>query len=186
MNGMDKSIIQKMHIIGSVGSGKTTLARRLSVKLSLPFHELDNVVWKRNKSGDIRRSEEERDSLLEELVHTTSWIIEGAHHSWIEKSLQRADLIILLDSSYRVRTCRIIRRFIRQKVGIERANYRPTFNMLKKMFAGNRSYEYQHRKEINTLLEPFNDKIIILKTNKEITKLVKAELLKFEEKELQD
>lgn len=174
---MDKFVIHKIHIIGSVGSGKTTLAKGLSTKFSLPFHELDNVVWRRNKSGDIRRSEEERDSLLEELVHSKGWIIEGAHHSWIEKSLQRADWIILLDPSYRVRTYRIIRRFIRQKIGAERANYHPTFNMLKKMFVWNKNYENQHRNEIITLLEPYDDKLIILKNNKEIAQLLKSKSL---------
>lgn len=173
---MDKSVIHKIHIIGSVGSGKTTLAKGLSAKLLLPFHELDNVAWKRNKGGDIRRSEEERDLLLEELVHTHSWIIEGAHHSWIEKSLQKADLIILLDPSYRVRTYRILRRFIRQKLGVERANYHPTFHMLKKMFAWNKNYEYQHREEIIALLEPYGEKLVILKNNKEKAQLLKSEL----------
>ncbi|UZN01078.1 hypothetical protein OL548_23305 [Lysinibacillus sp. MHQ-1] len=37
--------------MGSVGSGKTTLARSLSKMLQLSFHELDNVVWIRNQSG---------------------------------------------------------------------------------------------------------------------------------------
>ncbi|WP_051530021.1 shikimate kinase [Anoxybacteroides tepidamans] len=48
---------QKIHIIGSVGSGKTTLARTLSARLHIPFYELDTIVWKRSNSGDIRKSE---------------------------------------------------------------------------------------------------------------------------------
>lgn len=57
---LKKNIPNKIHIIGSVGSGKTTLARELSSKLNIPFYELDNVMWKRYESGDIRRTEEGR------------------------------------------------------------------------------------------------------------------------------
>lgn len=53
---MDSHLPKKIHIIGSVGSGKTTLARTLSSHLNIPFYELDNVVWKRFQSGDVRRS----------------------------------------------------------------------------------------------------------------------------------
>jgi shikimate kinase len=38
--------LKKIHIIGSVGSGKTTLARTLSSHLNIPFYELDNVFGK--------------------------------------------------------------------------------------------------------------------------------------------
>ncbi|WP_440338356.1 shikimate kinase [Lysinibacillus sphaericus] len=41
---MNKKFPSKIHIIGSVGSGKTTLAKELSAKLNIPYYELDNVV----------------------------------------------------------------------------------------------------------------------------------------------
>lgn len=47
MVNLKKNIPNKIHIIGSVGSGKTTLARNLSTTINVPFYELDNVVWKR-------------------------------------------------------------------------------------------------------------------------------------------
>lgn len=53
---------QRIHIIGSVGSGKTTLARELSKTYQIPFYELDNVAWIRKYSGDIRRTDEEKRS----------------------------------------------------------------------------------------------------------------------------
>ncbi|GAY77589.1 hypothetical protein NBRC111894_3143 [Sporolactobacillus inulinus] len=85
----------RIHIIGSVGSGKTTLARRLSKNYNIPYYELDNVVWKRTSSGDLRRSDEERDHYLEQIVRSKRWIIEGAHaHHWVNKSFEAADLII--------------------------------------------------------------------------------------------
>ena len=42
----------KLDIIGSVASGKTTLARELSEKYQIPFYEKDNIIWKRTPNGD--------------------------------------------------------------------------------------------------------------------------------------
>ncbi len=77
---LNGNIPNKIHIIGSVGSGKTTLARNLSRKYNIPYYELDNVVWKRHKSEDIRRSDEERDEYLDNIIRSDRWIIEGAHN----------------------------------------------------------------------------------------------------------
>ncbi|WP_054705170.1 AAA family ATPase [Bacillus sp. JCM 19041] len=42
---------KKIHIIGPVGSGKTTLARKLANLLEIPAYELDNIVWERRQRG---------------------------------------------------------------------------------------------------------------------------------------
>lgn len=66
---------QKIHIIGSVGSGKTTLAKELSAKLNMPYYELDNVVWNRQSSGDIRRTDQQKVDYLNNIFLTDAWII---------------------------------------------------------------------------------------------------------------
>ena len=67
---MNKESPKKIRIIGSVGSGKTTLAKELSLKLNIPYYEIDNVVWIRRKSGDIRRTDEEREEYLNAIIHS--------------------------------------------------------------------------------------------------------------------
>ncbi|TFE26448.1 AAA family ATPase [Cohnella luojiensis] len=159
-------IPNKIHIIGSVGSGKTTLARNLSSKLSIPYYELDNVVWKRHKSGDIRRTDEERDEYLDKIIRSDRWIIEGAHnHIWVFKSFQNADLIIFLDTPYMKRIIRIIKRFFLQKMGFEKANYTPTIKMLIKMFEWNAGFEKQSKPMILNMLRQDDIKFLILKDN---------------------
>ena len=155
----------KIHIIGSVGSGKTTLAKTLSVRLNVPYYELDNVVWKRSKSGDIRRSDEERDAYLMEIIDSDTWIIEGAHHKWVLDGFQKADLIIFLDVDYHKRVVRIVKRFILQKLGMEKSNYRPTIRMFKMMFVWNASFERESKLEILSILRQYQDKLLVLKDN---------------------
>ncbi|MBD0379913.1 AAA family ATPase [Paenibacillus sedimenti] len=163
---MNGNIPNKIHIIGSVGSGKTTLARNLSRKYSIPHYELDNVVWKRHRSEDIRRSDEERDEYLDNIIRSNRWIIEGAHsNDWVFKSFHNAELIIFLDTPYALRIIRIIRRFILQKLGVEKANYTPTINIFMKMFEWNAGFEKNSKPMILNMLRQDNMKSLILKDN---------------------
>jgi adenylate kinase family enzyme len=173
---LENNIPTKIHIIGSVGSGKTTLAKMLSTRLNIPFYELDNVVWRRSKNGDIRRSPEERDERLNNIISSDTWIIEGVHHKWVPHSFQNAELIIFLDTDYSKRTYRIIKRFIFQVFDIEKANYKPTFKMFKKMFAWNAYFEKESKPEIITILSQYNDKLLVLKDNIEINNYIDREL----------
>ncbi|GAQ19860.1 DNA topology modulation protein FlaR [Oceanobacillus picturae] len=84
---------KRIHIVGSVGSGKTTLAREISSKLGIPYYELDNVVWIRDESGDIRRTDQERERCLNSIMQSESWITEGVHTAdWASPCFHLADL----------------------------------------------------------------------------------------------
>lgn len=37
--------MNKIYILGSVASGKTTLAKNLSIKTNIKYYELDNVIF---------------------------------------------------------------------------------------------------------------------------------------------
>ncbi len=165
---------RKIHIIGSVGSGKTTLARKLSAQVGIPYYELDNVVWERGPQGDRRRTEKERDALLQEIIASDNWIIEGVHHTWIMESLRQADQIILLDPPYSQRTYRIIKRFIKQKLHMEKANYKPTFKMFRKMFRWNRYFETISKPEIVELLKPYEEKLYVLEGDKKMPEIMEV------------
>ena len=168
---MKKALPDKIHIIGSVGSGKTTLARKLSKKYNIQYYELDNVVWERHKSGDIRRADEDRDKYLEQIVSTKRWIIEGVHSQhWVGTSFKNADLIIFLDTPYFVRAFRIINRYVRQLIGVESANYTPSFKIFKDMFRWNRAFEKESKPKILKMIQEDKSISIIVKDNLEIDK----------------
>ena len=164
---MVKTAPAKVHIIGSVGSGKTTLAKELSTKLEFPYYELDNVVWMRKENGDSRRTEEEREKLLHRIVQTDKWIIEGVHHDeWVKNSFQQADIIIFLDTNYYIRTYRIMKRFIKQKVGIEKAHYQPSFKIFFKMFQWNKHFEEVGKPDFLKKYQEYQGKVFVVKGKK--------------------
>ncbi|WP_242220034.1 AAA family ATPase [Bacillus cereus group sp. BfR-BA-01380] len=164
---MPSKLPNKIHIIGSVGSGKTTLARTLSSELQIPYYELDNVVWRRSEKGDIRNTPEARDEKLNNIVSSNAWIVEGAHHTWVSQSFQHADTIIFLDVTLSKRIYRITKRYILQLLRLEKANYKPSFNMFLKMFKWTRDFERESKAGILHMLREHGYKLVILKDNRE-------------------
>ncbi|MEA0552906.1 AAA family ATPase [Lysinibacillus irui] len=163
------AIPQKIHIIGSVGSGKTTLAKELAKTYHIPYYELDNVVWIRKESGDSMRTEQERMAYLQSIVQTDSWIIEGIHQEeWVIQSFQQADCIIFLDTPYKIRIFRIIKRFVKQKIGIEKAHYQPTFSIFFKMFRWNKRFELKGKPKFFKQQGDVLDKLLVVQHKKDV------------------
>jgi adenylate kinase family enzyme len=160
---------RKIHIIGSVGSGKTTLAKKLSRQLNIPFYELDNVVRERSPAGDRRRSEAEAKDILGEIQQRNTWIVEGVHNEdWVSGSFERADVIIFLDPSNVVRKWRITKRFARQKFGLEQSHYTPTWEIFFKMFKWNKHFEAVGKPNFFTKYASYKEKVLVVKDSKEV------------------
>ncbi|TQR17492.1 DNA topology modulation protein FlaR [Psychrobacillus vulpis] len=169
----------KIYIVGSVGSGKTTFARRLSKTLDLPHYETDNFVWQRNKGGDIRNSEEMRNELFQKVILQEKWIIEGVHIGWTEAAIEVADNILFLDVPIQKRKWRIIKRYILQLLKLEKANYKPTFIIFKRMFGWNLYFEQHMKPEFLEAFNPHKEKVVYLKTELEMTRWIEQNKSKY-------
>ena len=65
----------KILIIGSVASGKTTLARKLSQQLNIKHYEIDSIVH--DDLNNMKRTHEQQKEIIEKIDTQQSWIIEG-------------------------------------------------------------------------------------------------------------
>ncbi|WP_253701835.1 AAA family ATPase [Bacillus sp. FJAT-27445] len=167
--------MKRIRIIGSVGSGKTTLARKLSEELNIHCYELDNVVWERNLAGDRRRTEEERTECMDTILKSEDWIIEGVHNEeWTVGSFREADIILFLDPAYSIRIYRIIKRFILQKLGREKAHYKVTYGIFLKMFKWNKYFEQNGKPNFFKNYSLYTDKIVVLKNKKQLKEFQKG------------
>lgn len=88
--------MKKIMIIGCCGSGKTTLAKKLSNKLNLPLIYLDKLNWRDNWQNI---SKEEFDDLLWAEVIKPTWIIDGNYERTIPLRLKYCDTVIYMDYS---------------------------------------------------------------------------------------
>ncbi|WP_339322018.1 hypothetical protein [Paenibacillus sp. FSL W8-0194] len=164
----------KIRIIGSCGSGKSYIARECSRRLNIPHYETDNFVWER---GEVQRRfpAETRDALLRLVACSEAWVIEGVHHKWGKESFEHADVIFIITPNRWVRDFRVIRRFLRTRLGLERANYKQSFkNLFEMAWVWNRKFDRVHMEEILEMTEPFKAKRMVVRSNKEILTYIQA------------
>lgn len=103
--------MQRIHILGAAGSGKTTLAEQVAARLGVPWHELDTVAY---EGGFARkRTLDERYASLQIIITQPAWVTEGFYLWWIDDLLQTADAIVWLDLPWFVSMPRIITRHIK-------------------------------------------------------------------------
>ncbi|WP_429349570.1 hypothetical protein [Paraburkholderia sp. Clong3] len=85
---------RRIVVLGSPGSGKTTLSRRLAVALSLPHVNLDDLYW---QPGWRRPPEPAFLASLDAAAAGNAWIIDGNYSRCLASRLARADTVVLLD-----------------------------------------------------------------------------------------
>ncbi|WP_460294061.1 P-loop NTPase family protein [Clostridium tertium] len=157
----------KMVIFGIVASGKTTLSRGLSLKYNIPCYEGDSIAWGGEGEERYKRSDYEQLNRILEIDKKGHWIIEGTYRESQKCLFDMADKIIFLDTPLHIRRIRIITRFLKQRFGIEKCNYNPTFKMLKNMFKWTNDFEQKREKYENILL-CYEYKLIRIKNIKEL------------------
>jgi adenylate kinase family enzyme len=160
----------KIYIVGPVASGKSTLARGLSKELDIPYQSLDEVVHIPDKShswGNRKREATERDQMFQSIILQPSWIIEDVGRTFFEEGLKAADRIILLEVPSSIRKYRIVKRWMKQILGIEKCIYRPGLKMLKGMFRWTRAYD-TGEDNLKERIAVYKDKVVTLRNNKDI------------------
>ena len=163
----------KILIIGIVASGKTTLAKKLSKELNIRYYEIDSIVH--DDLNARKRTIEEQSKIINEINQKEDWIIEGTLRKNLYYLLELSDQIIYLDIPSAIRKRRIFTRFLKQKLGIEKCNYKPTLRMLKSMYKWTKDYE-KERVDFEKHLEQYSKKLIILNNINELE--VKSEYYK--------
>ena len=161
--------MKKIYIIGPVGSGKTTFAKKLSNKLNIKYYQLDKVAWD-DENGNIKRSDEETIKIFNKILVNKSWIIEDVGRNKFKEGRNKADIIYYIKLSRLKSYYRVTKRWIRQRLGIEVYNAPPNFRQLLYFIETVNSY-YKKEKTKLKELEDFKDKVIFVK-KKDINKIL--------------
>jgi len=102
--------MQKILIIGSPGSGKSTFALKLGRMLNLPVKHLDSHFW---NPGWIETPESEWREIVTELISGDKWIIDGNYSHTFDIRFPAADTIIFLDFPTRICMWRVFKRIFK-------------------------------------------------------------------------
>ncbi|WP_074087960.1 DNA topology modulation protein [Paenibacillus sp. P32E] len=91
---MKGETVDRILVIGSGGSGKSTLSRKLGGILKLPVIHLDTYFWNANW---VPKENAEWDQIVERFTYEDQWIIDGNYSRTMDSRIKRADLIVFLD-----------------------------------------------------------------------------------------
>lgn len=115
----DAGRAERILVYGVTGSGKTSLAFRISEVLDLPCHSMDDEVgW---LPGWVERPGDEQRRLASDVVADDRWVLDTAYGQWLDVVLARVELIVALDYPRWVSLGRLLRRTTRRVLTREEA-----------------------------------------------------------------
>ena len=106
--------MRRVLVIGSGGSGKSTVAARLGELLKLEVSHLDKLYW---RAGWVEPEPDEWIRTVTELIERDSWVIDGNYSGTLDLRLRRCDTIVFLDLPRVLCLWRIVKRFFRYRNG---------------------------------------------------------------------
>ena len=102
---------QRINVVGTSGSGKTTFARRLAHALGVPYYEIDAFSWK----PDWREAPDaELFARLEEVTAQPAWVLDGNYTRTRPITWKHVQQVIWLDLSFPRTIWRVAARTIRR------------------------------------------------------------------------
>jgi adenylate kinase family enzyme len=164
--------MNRILVIGSAGSGKSTISQELSKTTDLPIIHLDRYYWKPNW---VPTPSEEWDHFVEEAANQEQWIMDGNYSRTLDLRLKRADAIIFLDMPRILCIYRIIKRRIKYH-----GKTRPDLNeecpekLDWAFFVWVWNYKKRSRTKIMKKIETVKDQkqVIILRTRKKVNEFL--------------
>ena len=150
----------KLLIIGAVGSGKTTLAKKMSAAYGVPTYQLEKIAYEVTTEGRRKRSKKELLVLLAKIDLKGDWILEGIPDKAYDFLYGWADRIFWLDPPADVRRKRILKRFVKRKFAHGQGEISPSLMSLGgELWKNQRADTARYKNKLAKALQPYAKKV---------------------------
>lgn len=105
------AIPPRIWVVGPPGSGKSTVAKALGARLSVPPVHLDEWFW---SPGWVKTPTEDFVARVDAWTATPRWVVDGNYGAIDREYFQRADLVVWLDLPLTVTFPRLLVRTARR------------------------------------------------------------------------
>ena len=105
-------MIKKFVILGSIASGKSTLAKKIGKICNIPVVHLDKVLLDKNWNY---RPVDEQIRCVKEIINQDSWIADGIYSLTLNLRAEKADVIVFLDTKPIVCLFRYFVRYLKNR-----------------------------------------------------------------------
>ena len=173
---------KRIVVLGATGSGKTTLSKQLARRLSLAYIEMDALFWLpgwkekplKDFMGDLKAAM---------AAAPDGWVADGGYLTQIGSlTLDAADTIVWLalpfHITYRRMAVRTLRELFTRELmwGTNRASFQREFLSRRSILLFAFRQRTAHFTRYRPILESadFRDKVLTLRTPKEVTALVSS------------
>lgn len=103
--------MQRIVVVGTTGSGKTTVAAGLAARLGCPHIELDALHW---APGWQEVTLETFRSRLAGVIATDRWVVDGNYSKVADLTWQRTDTVVWLDYPFLTVFHQLLQRTLRR------------------------------------------------------------------------
>ena len=110
------STARRINVVGTSGSGKTTVGRQIAARLALPCHEMDACFW----GPDWTASEDEVFlRRIEAVCSGESWVLDGNYQVSQDVKWQRCELVVWLDRPFFLTLVQVLKRAVSRSISGE-------------------------------------------------------------------
>ena len=167
----EKQISYRILVLGTPGSGKSTLTRKLSQMLKIEAIHLDKYFW---QSDWIETPLDEWEKKVDKLVHRESWVMDGNYINSLSERIKYATHFVYIDIPWYKSIYRIISRMIqyRNKTRPDmniKCKERPDFEFVK-FLLGAIKFNFRDKKNLMNIL--IGKKYEVLKNAQSIDKWI--------------
>lgn len=103
--------LNRIVIMGSPGTGKSTLAHKIAQQRKLPLYHMDALFWEgtQNVSDDVLLER------LDTILQKEQWTIDGNYKDTLEMRVAKADLVIWMKAPRWKCVLRVMYRYLKGK-----------------------------------------------------------------------